>query len=203
MSNSRSDRRRQSRGGSAFRRRAATRCSRSTSARAMLMVIVIAVFLVLALAATERVTQAYATPTPAAIGAGRHDGKPIQLADGETIGKAADSSPESVLPDTAQRRAGQPVDGITCGGMEYSTLHVHTHLSIFYHGVAGAGSGSGRRCAPSRNERSASTGFTRMRPTASSTSSRPCSRPKAARDSTSACSSTSGVNRSRAMTLRD
>ncbi len=36
--------------------------------------------------------------------------------------------------NTAQGGHGQAVDGITCAGMEYMTLHVHSHLAIFNNG---------------------------------------------------------------------
>jgi hypothetical protein len=74
------------------------------------------------------------TPTPAPSTAAGAT-KPIQLADGMTLGvpmiKGASRSDE---PDTKTGGLGQPIDSITCGGMEYGTLHVHTHLAIFYHG---------------------------------------------------------------------
>lgn len=73
------------------------------------------------------VQQAYATPTPGAT----PTPKPIQLANGETIGTMF---VKAKYPDTAQGGRGQALDGICCGAMEYATLHVHTHLAIFYNG---------------------------------------------------------------------
>ena len=73
------------------------------------------------------VQQAYATPTPGATATT----KPIQLSNGETLGT---KFIKTKYPDTPQGGTGRPVDGIQCGAMEYSTLHVHSHLAIFDNG---------------------------------------------------------------------
>jgi len=99
---------------------------------AALVVVIIAIFGITNWVQQRRITAAYATPSPAASTA--YVSKPIQLADGETIGKPTFKLYKGRLPDTPQGGQGQPVDGMTCGGMEYNTLHTHTHLSIFYHG---------------------------------------------------------------------
>lgn len=73
------------------------------------------------------VQQAYATPTPGATATT----KPIQLSNGETLGT---KFIKTKYPDTPQGGTGRPVDGIQCGSMEYSTLHIHSHLAIFNNG---------------------------------------------------------------------
>ena len=83
------------------------------------------------------------------------------------------------LPDTPQGGQGQPVDGIDMRrhGVQH-TPHPHAFgdLLSWQAGCGSAGSSARRRF----RLKVASTGFTRIRWTASSTSSRPCSRPKAA-----------------------
>jgi hypothetical protein len=100
-----------------------------------LVVLIIGVFLYLHWQQNNALTQAYATPTPAPSAAAIAAGKPVQLVDGETLGKPMIKIGKGGVADTAKGGLGQPVDGITCGGMEYSTLHIHTHLALFYHGV--------------------------------------------------------------------
>jgi hypothetical protein len=73
------------------------------------------------------VQQANATPTPGP----NASVKPIQLANGQTIGL---KFVKAKYPDTAQGGRGQVVDGIGCGAMEYATLHIHTHLALYYNG---------------------------------------------------------------------
>jgi hypothetical protein len=73
------------------------------------------------------VQQANATPTPGP----NATAKAIQLANGESIGL---KFVKTKYPDTAQGGRGQIVDGIGCGAMEYATLHVHTHLALFFNG---------------------------------------------------------------------
>jgi hypothetical protein len=97
-----------------------------------LIVVAIAIFAIMNWMQQRRLTQAYATPTPAPSTAYASK-PPIQLTDGETLGKPTFTLYHG-LPDTPTGGRGQPIDGITCGGMEYSTLHTHTHLAIFYHG---------------------------------------------------------------------
>ena len=98
----------------------------------VLVVVIIAIFAIVNMVQKHQIDEAYATPTPAAsIGP---TSKPIQLADGDTLGKPFIKLSKSGLPDTPTGGQGQPIDSITCGGMEYSTLHTHTHLAIFYHG---------------------------------------------------------------------
>jgi hypothetical protein len=73
------------------------------------------------------VEQAYATPTPGP----NASQKPIALTDGEKLGTLVF---KAKFPDTPQGGRGQTVDGVGCGAQEYATLHVHTHLAIFYNG---------------------------------------------------------------------
>jgi hypothetical protein len=75
----------------------------------------------------RRVQEANATPTPGP----NASVKPIQLANGESLGTKF-SKPK--YPDTLQGGRGRTVDGIGCGSQEYATLHVHSHLAIFYNG---------------------------------------------------------------------
>jgi hypothetical protein len=132
MSNSRSERRRQARGGSTPPPKRDPMMIVYISAAA-LVVVVIAVFLIMNWMQQRQVTAAYATPTPAP--STDYAAKPaIQLTDGETLGKPLIPLQKSGLPDTPTGGQGQPIDGMTCGGMEYDTLHTHTHLAIFYHG---------------------------------------------------------------------
>lgn len=91
------------------------------------VVVIIAAFIGMNWWQQRRVTQAFATPTPGP----NASTKPIQLADGETLGALRF---KGKFPDTAQGGHGRTIDGIECGGMEYSTLHVHTHLAIFDRG---------------------------------------------------------------------
>jgi hypothetical protein len=102
---------------------------------AIVVVVVIAAVLIIKQQQTSEITAVTSTPTPAASAAATSGAKPIQLADGETIGTPKiTGGANKGLPDTKSGGQGQPVDGITCGGMEYNTLHIHTHLAIFYNG---------------------------------------------------------------------
>ncbi|HEX8806352.1 MAG TPA: hypothetical protein VF741_05345 [Candidatus Aquilonibacter sp.] len=132
MSNSRSERRRQARGGATPPPRRDPMTIVYISAAA-LIVVVIATFGIMNWVQQRRLTEAYATPTPAPSTA--PTSKPIALVDGETLGKPVIPLQKGGLPDTPTGGVGQPVDNITCGGMEYSTLHIHTHLAIFYNGT--------------------------------------------------------------------
>jgi hypothetical protein len=73
------------------------------------------------------VQQANATPTPGP----NASAKPIQLTNGETLGT---KFIKTKYPDTVGGGRGQTVDGIGCGAQEYATLHVHTHLALYYNG---------------------------------------------------------------------
>jgi len=132
MSNSRSERRRQTRGGSAPPPKRDPMTIVYISA-GVLVVIIVAIFGIWNWMQQRQIAAAYATPTPAP--STTPTSKPIQLTDGETIGKPTFKLYRGGLPDTPSGGQGQPVDGMTCGGMEYQTLHTHTHLSIFYHGT--------------------------------------------------------------------
>ncbi len=74
----------------------------------------------------QQIAAAIATPTPGP----NASSKPIQLTDGMQLGKA-------VFPafNTHAGGQGDAVDGITCGSMEYNTLHIHAHLTLFVNGV--------------------------------------------------------------------
>jgi hypothetical protein len=89
--------------------------------------LLIAVFLGFNWWQKRSVEQATATPTPGP----NASAKPIQLANGAIIGKKFF---KGKYPDTAQGGRGQVVDGIGCGTQEYATLHVNTHLALFYNG---------------------------------------------------------------------
>lgn len=134
MSNSRSERRRKTRGGSTPPPKRRDPMTYVYAGAAVLVVLVIAIFGIVSWMQNRQIAAAYATPTPAA---GTPTSPPIQLADGETLGKAM--IPVGPAPNhfanTAAGGHGAPVDGITCGAMEYTTLHIHTHLAIFYKGT--------------------------------------------------------------------
>ncbi len=89
--------------------------------------VLIAVFLGFNWWQKRTVEQANATPTPGP----NSSAKPIQLANGLNIGTKFS---KGKYPDTAQGGRGQVVDGIGCGTQEYATLHVHTHLALYYNG---------------------------------------------------------------------
>jgi hypothetical protein len=93
---------------------------------AVLIAVVFGIFGVMRWREIRRVQAAYATPTPGP----NATSSPIPLADGETLGK-------QVFPpgDTQQGGHGQPIDGMTCATQEYVTLHIHSHLALFVHGV--------------------------------------------------------------------
>jgi hypothetical protein len=123
---SRAERRRQQRGG-------ATPPPRRDPMRAVyiaigaVVVAVIVAFAIFNWWQNRTVQQAFATPTPGP----NASVKPIQLANGESLGTQFS---KGKYPDTPQGGRGQTVDGIACGSMEYSTLHVHTHVAIYYNG---------------------------------------------------------------------
>lgn len=87
----------------------------------------IAVFLIFNWWQSRTVKAAYATPTPGP----NASAKSTQLSDGENIGAKFF---KGKFPDTAQGGRGATVDGVGCGAQEYATLHVHSHLSLFYNG---------------------------------------------------------------------
>ena len=99
---------------------------------AALVVVIIAIFAIMNWMQQRQISEAYATPTPAPSSVAVS--KAIQLTDGETLGKPTFKMFKGGLPDTPAGGQGQTIDSITCGGMEYSTLHTHTHLAIFYQG---------------------------------------------------------------------
>lgn len=70
---------------------------------------------------------AIATPTPGP----NASVKPIPITNGENLGT---KFVKEKYPDTLRGGKGQTVDGVACGSQEYATLHVHTHLAIFYNG---------------------------------------------------------------------
>ncbi len=103
---------------------------------AALVVVIIAIFAIMNWMQQRQISEAYATPTPAPSSVAVS--KAIQLTDGETLGKPTFKMFKGGLPDTPAGGQGQTIDSITCGGMEYSTLHTHTHLAIFYQGKQSA-----------------------------------------------------------------
>ncbi|MGB8907410.1 MAG: hypothetical protein WCC84_01540 [Candidatus Cybelea sp.] len=123
---SRAERRRQQRGGAAPPPR------RDPMRPVYIGIAIAIVALILAFAGfnwwqNRTLQQANATPTPGP----NASAKAIQLANGESIGL---KFVKTKYPDTAQGGRGQIVDGIGCGTMEYATLHIHTHLALFYNG---------------------------------------------------------------------
>lgn len=91
------------------------------------VVVLVAAFVAFNWWQNRTVQQANATPTPGP----NASAKPIQLTAGESLGAKFF---KAKYVDTAQGGRGQTVDGISCGTQEYATLHVHTHLAIFYNG---------------------------------------------------------------------
>ena len=101
---------------------------------AVLVVAIAAVFWFMHWQQDRAMTAAVSTPTPAPVPSGQPTKAPIQLADGTPLGKAFFKASKGGS-DTPQGGHGQTVDGIACAGMEYATLHVHSHVAIFNNGV--------------------------------------------------------------------
>jgi hypothetical protein len=97
---------------------------------AVLVVLVGAIFGFMNWRTNQRITAAYATPTPAPSASATS--KPIQLTDGQAVGSPYFKT--SATADTEKGGRGQDVDGIPCATQEYVTLHVHTHLALFANG---------------------------------------------------------------------
>jgi hypothetical protein len=123
---SRAERRRQQRGGAAPPPRRDPMRPVYFGIGAVLVAL-IAAFLIFNWWQKRSVEIAYATPTPGP----NASAKAIALTNGESLGT---KFVKDKFPDTAQGGRGQTVDGIACGAQEYATLHVHTHLAIFYNG---------------------------------------------------------------------
>ena len=122
---------------------------------AIVVIVIVAAVFIIKQQQSSAITAVTSTPTPAPSSVAVSTTKPIQLADGETIGAPMiKGAATAQAADTKTGGQGQPIDGITCGGMEYGTLHVHTHLAIFYHGkqvqvprlIGGAPSGGPQGC---------------------------------------------------------
>src|ERR1700683_5177844 len=97
MPNSRSDRRRQSRSGSAPPPKRDPMAIVYISAAA-LVVVIIAIFAIMNWMQQRQISEAYATPTPAPSSVAVS--KAIQLTDGETLGKPTFKMFKGGLPDT-------------------------------------------------------------------------------------------------------
>jgi hypothetical protein len=123
---SRPERRRQQRGGAAPPPRRDPMRTVYLGIGAAIVALIIA-FVIFNWWQARTVQQAYATPTPGP----NASAKPVQLANGESLGMKFD---KAKYPDTPQGGHGQVVDGIGCGSQEYATLHVHTHVALFYKG---------------------------------------------------------------------
>jgi len=93
----------------------------------ILILLIVAGFGLMRWQQQQAVTAAYATPTPAP----GPTVKPLAFADGDALGKPFFTANP---PDTAQGGRGNDVDGISCSAQEFVTLHVHSHLAIFYNG---------------------------------------------------------------------
>lgn len=78
----------------------------------------------------QEIAQAYSTPSPAPSSVATQ--KPIQLIDGQALGAARFGG--KYIPDYPKGGLNAPVDGIPCANQEYVTLHVHSHLALFFHG---------------------------------------------------------------------
>jgi hypothetical protein len=123
----RSERRRQARGGSAPPPRRDPMRAVYIGVGAAVLLLVVA-FVAFNFWQKRTIEQAYATPTPAA---GAPTSKPIQLSNGENLGAKYFTDK---IPDTPQGGRGQVVDGIACATQEFATLHVHAHLALFHNG---------------------------------------------------------------------
>lgn len=92
----------------------------------IVIVLIFAIFAIMRVYQQHQLVAAYATPSPGP-NATAH---PIQLADGESLGK-----PMLPMFDTPQGGHGAPVDGIQCETTEGVKLHIHAHLALFVRGV--------------------------------------------------------------------
>lgn len=101
---------------------------------AVVLVAIVAVFAFMHWQQDRAITAAISTPTPAPVTSGAPMAAPIQLVDGQALGKPY-FKVDKTGGDTLQGGKGQTVDGISCAGMEYATLHVHSHIAIFNNGV--------------------------------------------------------------------
>jgi hypothetical protein len=122
---SRADRRRQTRGGITPPPRRTDPMRAIYIGAAIVVVLVIGAFAFMNWQTSRQFAAANATPTPGP----NATAKAIQLADGESLGAKS-----LVIGNTRAGGHGQPVDGITCGAMEFGALHVHTHLALFVNG---------------------------------------------------------------------
>ncbi len=122
----RSERRRQARGGSAPPPRRDPMRAVYIGAAAVMVALILG-FLLYNWQQRRIVAQANATPTPGP----NASAKPVQLSNGENLGVAMF---KAKYPDTVNGGHGDPVDGVGCGAQEYATLHVHSHLALYDHG---------------------------------------------------------------------
>lgn len=91
------------------------------------IVVVIAAFAIFNWWQNRKMQEAVATPTPGP----NASVKAVQLVDGQILGVKYF---KSKYPNTPQGGHGQTVDGVGCGAQEYSALHVHSHLAIYHNG---------------------------------------------------------------------
>jgi len=137
MSQSRAERRRNARGGSA----PPPKRDPMMPVYLGLAVIVILVFAGFGItnfiqnkARSDAFAFATQTPTPGPT----PTSKPIQLAAGQTLGAPSEfpkgDFKRNTPTDTAQGGRGQDVDGIPCQTNEGVQLHIHSHLAIYVHG---------------------------------------------------------------------
>jgi hypothetical protein len=92
---------------------------------AIFVVAILAIFAAINLEQQHAVTVANATPTPGP----NASQSPIPLENDEHLGAPVFPNPIKVNPHD-----GLPVDGITCTSTEQVTLHIHSHLALFYKG---------------------------------------------------------------------
>ncbi|HTU81176.1 MAG TPA: hypothetical protein VMF61_03550 [Candidatus Acidoferrales bacterium] len=93
----------------------------------ILLLAIVAVFAIMNWQHGRVVAEAWASPTPQP----GPTTKPIALVDGEKLGTPYF---KAKVPDLPRGGLGQPVDGITCMGMEGENIHIHTHLALFDNG---------------------------------------------------------------------
>jgi hypothetical protein len=126
MPQTRAERRRQARGGSAPPPHRDPMRPVYVAAGVIVAAVAIA-FLLFNWQQKRLLERTLATPTPLASATSQ----PIQLSDGEKLGAPYF---KAKFPDTAQGGHGQTIDGITCLGGEGLALHIHSHLALFDRG---------------------------------------------------------------------
>jgi hypothetical protein len=91
----------------------------------VLFLLIVAGFGIFRWQQNQQIAAAGATPSPGP----SPIGKPVQLADGGSLG-----APHFKIGNTPAGGHGQAVDGITCLSQEGANLHIHTHLALLNDG---------------------------------------------------------------------